>query len=317
MGTMTAAVSLPTRPDPPPPHITSGMAALAALVARQITQDGRQETLVPRLHLIRTSQPSKPLHVLHEPALCLVVQGAKKVLLGEELYRYDPNCCLIVSASLPVVGEILSGSADVPYLCLRLDLDRDLLRSLLADAGAQSGHDSSPSAGLTLQPVTSELIDAFTRLVGLLERSQDIPVLAPLYEREVLYRALQGGAAEALRQVVAGQGKALQITRVINRLKDTYTEPYRLTELTIEAHMSRSALHQHFRALTGMTPLQYHKQLRLQEARRLLQGQGYTAEAAGHAVGYDSASQFSREYRRLFGTSPRRDAIQTDTKTRA
>jgi AraC-like DNA-binding protein len=248
-----------------------------------------------------------PLHVLHEPALCLIVQGAKKVLLGDQLYRYDPSRCLIVSASLPVVGEILDGTVQAPYLCLRLDLDRELLRSLLDDAGFHPLPDAAPSAGLTLQTVTPELMGAVARLVGLLDCAADIPVLAPVYEREVLYRALQGGAATPLHQVVAGHGKAMQITRVMNRIKDTFTAPYRLGELTHEAHMSSSALHVHFKTVTGMTPLQYHKQLRLQEARRLLQGQTHNAEAAGHAVGYESASQFSREYRRLFGVSPRQD----------
>lgn len=278
---------------------------MAALVSRWATQEGVQSTPLPRLHLIRYSRPSAPLHVLHEPALCLIVQGAKKVLLGNQRFQYDAAHCLIVSASLPVVGEILEGSPQEPYLCLRLDLDRELLRELLETASAHPEPKAVPSAGLTLQAVTPSLLDAFTRLVGLLDRPEEIPVLAPLFERELLYRALQGGAAVAMHQVIAGTGKVLQITQVMNRLKDTFTAPYCLEALTQEVHMSRTALHQHFKTMTGMTPLQYHKQLRLQEARRLLQGQTYTAEAAGHAVGYESASQFSREYRRLFGASPR------------
>ncbi|WP_168733491.1 AraC family transcriptional regulator [Deinococcus sp. Arct2-2] len=286
---------------------------MTALVTRCATQEGVQATPLPRLHLIRYSQPSAPLHVLHEPALCLIVQGAKKVLLGNQLFHYDAAHCLIVSASLPVVGEILQGSPGEPYLCLRLDLDRDLLRELLAAAGACPAPGAAPSAGLTLQAVTPNLLDAFTRLVGLLDHPEEISVLAPLFEREVLYRALQGGAATPMHQVIAGTGKALQITQVMNRLKDTFTAPYRLEALTQEVHMSRTALHQHFKTMTGLTPLQYHKQLRLQEARRLMQGQTHTAEAAGHAVGYESASQFSREYRRLFGASPRQDAAQQAT----
>ena len=300
---MTASASWPIHPT----ENASRLTALATSVTRHAVQEGVTATPVPRLYLIRASRPSLPLHVLHEPALCLIVRGAKKVLLGDQLYRYDPSRCLIVSASLPVVGEILEGSEQEPYLCLRLDLDRDLLRGMLADAGSTPPQEAPPSAGLTLHPVTPDLLDAFTRLVALLDRPEDIPMLAPLAQRELLYRALQGGAATPLHQAVAGTGKALQITRVINHLKDTFTAPYRLDELTDEAHMSRSGLHQHFKAVTGMTPLQYHKQLRLQEARRLLQGQTHNAEAAGHAVGYESASQFSREYRRLFGVSPRQD----------
>lgn len=201
------------------------------------------------------------------------------------MHRYDPTRCLIVSASLPVVGEILEGSPGEPYLCLRLDLDRELLRDLLETAGSLPPKEAAPGAGLTLKAVTPELINAFIRLISLLEHPEDTPVLAPLFEREVLYRALQGGAATPMHQVVAGSGRAMQITRVMNRLKDNFTAPYRLGELTEEARMSSSALHQHFKAVTGMTPLQYHKQLRLQEARRLLQGQMHSAEAAGHAVG--------------------------------
>ncbi len=282
---------------------------LASLVARFATREGVQKTPITRLHLIRASRPSVPLHVLHEPALCLIVQGSKQVLLGDQQYRYEPTRCLIVSASLPVVGEILEGSSEEPYLCLRLDLDREVLRGLLEDAGGSPNPESAPTAGLTLQAVTTDLLDAFTRLVALLDRPEDIPVLGPLREREVLYRALQGGAATPMHQVIAGHGKLLQITRVMNRLKDNFTAPYRLDELTREAHMSRSALHQHFKTVTGMTPLQYHKQLRLQEARRLLQSQTLTAEAVSHVVGYESPSQFSREYRRLFGSSPRRDGV--------
>jgi AraC-like DNA-binding protein len=304
---MTTAVRLPIRPELPLAGNDTSLAVLAALVARHATQEGVQDTAIPRLYLIRASRSSAPLHVLHEPALCLIVQGAKKVLLGDQIYRYDPSRCLIVSASLPVVGEILAGTIQEPYLCVRLDLDRELLHTLLADVGSLPLPNAVPSAGLTLQSVTSDLVNAFTRLVGLLDRPDDIPVLAPLHEREVLYRTLQGGAAAALHQVIAGHGKAMQITRVMNRIKDTFTAPYRLSELTAQAHMSSSALHQHFKIVTGLTPLQYHKQLRLQEARRLLRGQSHSAEAAGQAVGYESASQFSREYRRLFGVPPGRD----------
>lgn len=280
---------------------------LAALIDKYSAQDGMYETAIPRVALIRSSAPSEPLHALHQPALCLVAQGRKLVMLAETMFEYDPSHYLVVSVDVPIVGQVIEASVEKPYLCLRIDFDAAILGNLMLEAGHSSEVSASPGTSLMLSKVTPELIDAAIRLVRLLETPKDIPVLAPLAEREILYRLLQGEQAARLRQIASAESRLQQVNRAISWIKQNFDKPFSVEQVAAEARMSASSLHEHFKAVTAMSPLQYQKQLRLQEARRLMFGQMLDAATASHRVGYESPSQFSREYARLFGAPPLRD----------
>ncbi len=280
---------------------------LAALIGRYAATDGIHETAIPRLALIRSSTPTEPIHALHEPALCIVVQGHKQVMLADRIYSYGPDRFLVVSVDVPIVGQVTEASVDRPYLCFRLDFDPGVLNALIIEAGSDVPVRESSGAGLCLDRVTPELLGAATRLVGLLATPRDIPVLAPLAEREILYRLLVGSQGARLREIAHPESRLQQVNRAIAWIKQNFHKPFRIEQVAREARMSPSALHQHFKTVTAMSPLQYQKQLRLQEARRLILGHAMDAATAGHNVGYGSPSQFSREYSRLFGAPPIRD----------
>lgn len=281
----------------------SRLAQLAESVARLTGGDGIHATAVPGLELFRASAPSAPLVAVYEPCLCLVAQGSKEVLLAGEVYRYDPAQFLLVAVDLPVTGQVTEASREVPYLAVKVALDPAAVGEL-----ATPTPDAPPGRGLAASPVEPELLDAVARLVALVDAPRDIAALAPLLHREVTYRLLTGPQGARLRQVTAGDGRARRVARAVRWLREHYAEPLRLPELAREARMSPSALFEHFKAVTALSPLQYQKRLRLQEARRLLLGGGVDAAGAGFRVGYESPSQFSREYRRLFGAPPRQDA---------
>jgi AraC-like DNA-binding protein len=280
---------------------------LAKLVEQYSSAEGMHPTAIPRLHLIRSSTVTEPLHALHEPAICLIAQGRKQVMLGPQLFEYDPAKYLVVAVDAPIVAHVTEASPDKPYLCVRLDLDPTLLGQLMLEAGTGAAPGASVSQSLQLSTVTPELVDAFVRLVKLLGQPKDIAVLAPLAEREILYRLLLGEQGERLKQIAVAESKVQQVNRAIGWIKKNYREPFSIESVAAEARMSASALHAHFKAVTAMSPLQYQKQLRLQEARRLLLINAADAATAGHRVGYDSPSQFSREYARTFGLPPARD----------
>ncbi len=283
---------------------------LARLIARFAPTDGVHETAIPRVKVVRLSQPSEPMHGLHEPALCIIAQGAKQVILGDQIYRYDAAHCLVVSLDLPVIGQVIEATPDEPYLCVKLELDPAAIGALMLEAPPLAGPEPSSGPGLTVSPMTPVLRDAVIRLTGLLESPADIAVLAPLVEREILYRLLTGEQASRLRQIAVAESKLQQVNRAIAWIKRNYRSPFSVEIVAAEARMSPSALHQHFKAVTAMSPLQYQKQLRLQEARRLILAKAHDAASAGFQVGYESPSQFSREYSRLFGAPPLRDVAR-------
>lgn len=277
------------------------------LMARNSGIDGVLSTRIPRLILIRSSSPTEPIHTLHQPAVCFIAQGSKQVMLGDTVQTYDPNRYLTVSVDLPVIGQVIDASAEKPYLCLRLDLNPAMLSALVIEMGSSPLDARVPGPGLFLSDTTPELLDAIVRLLRLLERPDEVALLAPLAEREILYRLLMGEQGHRLRQIARSESKLTQVTRAIDLIKRDFRKPLRIEDLAARANMGLSSFHQHFKAVTAMSPLQYQKQLRLQEARRLILGQSIDAATAGHHVGYDSPSQFSREYARLFGQPPLRD----------
>jgi AraC-like DNA-binding protein len=285
---------------------------LRGLVAKH-ARIGRTPTAIPRVSIAMMREPTPPMPSLFTPMLCLVLQGAKEVMIGDRRLRYDPASCFIASLDLPASGRILQASPDKPYLSVTLALDRKALAELLPDVPARAG---ANGAGFAVSPVTAELIDAWFRFLTLLDAPVDIAVLAPLIEREILYRLLAGPQGHVLRQIVSADARLSQVHQAITWIRAHYDEPIRIGRLAKLAGMSEASFHRHFKAVTAMSPLQYQKRLRLQHARRLLIT-NEDAARAGYAVGYESASQFSREYARLFGAPPSRDAerLQRDAAT--
>jgi AraC-like DNA-binding protein len=277
---------------------------LATGIERLTRCDGIHPSAVAELTLFRSSGTSLPTAVLYEPSLCLIAQGSKEIRLGDELYRYDPAHFLLVSVDLPVCGCITSATAGMPYLGLRITLDPATIGELIADGVDQP---TPPARGLAVSRTEPPLLDAVVRLVDLADAPADALVLAPLVLREITYRLLVGDQGGRLRQIAAAGGPAQRIARAIRWLRDHFAEPLSVGELAKQVRMSLSAFHQHFKTVTALSPLQYQKRLRLQEARRLMLGDGLDAATAAFRVGYESPSQFSREYGRMFGSPPRRD----------
>jgi AraC-like DNA-binding protein len=283
-------------------------ADLARLIGRWTRADGGHPTAIPELTFWRFSNPTEPAQVIQDPAIYVVVQGRKQVVVGGETYVYDPSQYLAVSLEVPAISSVLEATPDVPYLCLTLRVDARELAALLVETGRPTPRDDHDGRALYVSALEAPLLDALLRLVGLLDVPQDIPVLAPLIRRELHYRLLQGDQQGRLAEIAIGDGRLRRVAGAIAWIKEHYAEPLRVEDLAKRANMSASALHAHFSAVTGVSPIQYQKQMRLQEARsRLLTG-GTSAEAVAYQVGYASPSQFSREYARLFGQPPRRYA---------
>ncbi|HEU4669671.1 MAG TPA: AraC family transcriptional regulator [Dyella sp.] len=281
---------------------------LASRIERYASAGGGCGSFHPRLAFFRAEAPEPRLSMVYDPALLLVAQGAKQVILGGEAHRYDESNYLLSAFDLPAHCQVVDASPQRPYLCVKLCLDMDLLRELLASAPAALPGRSG--RGLAVSPLDPGLLDAVLRLVRLLDAPDDLGVLGPLVEREILYRLLTGPQGNRLRERALAGSRSQQIARAIDWLRRHYHRPLRIGELAAEVAMSTSSLHHHFRAVTAMSPLQYQKHLRLQEARRLLMADAGDVASVAHRVGYESPSQFSREYSRQFGAPPSRDVLQ-------
>ncbi|MGO8916869.1 MAG: AraC family transcriptional regulator N-terminal domain-containing protein [Stellaceae bacterium] len=285
---------------------TNELEKLASAVERHTASDGEHDTAVRALWLYRYSAPTDLLAVVYEPSLCVVAQGAKEALLAGETYRYDPAHSLLVSVHLPVSSRVVEASSDRPCLIVRVSLDPAVVGEILAE-GTATPPPELPARGLAVSQVELPLLDAVSRLVTLLDSPQDIGQLSPLVLREITYRLLTSPQGSRLRQIAAPGAPAQRISRAIRWLKDHFAEPLRIDALAKHVRMSPSAFHLHFKSVTALSPIQYQKRLRLQEARRLMLGEGIDAAEAAFRVGYESPSQFSREYRRMFGAPPRHD----------
>ena len=283
---------------------------LKSAIAQFTPGDGFHATGIPGLSLMRFSRPTEPTHGLIQPTLCIVAQGKKRTIAGDRIMAYDAANFLVVSADTPIIGQVMEASPEEPYLCFKLDLDPAAITELLIDVGGIGGGAAEADASISVSPLTPELVDAAARLVRLLASPDDIRVLAPLVKRELFYRVLQTDQATRLQQIALAESRLQQVNRAIGWIKANYRDSFAIETVAAEARMSPSSLHVHFKAVTAMSPLQYQKQLRLQEARRLMLSEALDAASAGHRVGYDSPSQFSREYARTFGAPPLRDVAR-------
>lgn len=290
--------------------IAERQAELTARVSRLAPVDGLHQSAFAPLRMARRGETSVVIPAVYQPCIAIVVQGKKRVVLNDEVLHYDPLNYLVVSVTMPVVSQVIEASAQSPYLCLVLDLDLEALARLILEVGDRGTPPVTSDRGLFVSRMGEPLLDAVLRLVRLLDTPEDLAVLAPVIQREIYYRILRGELAHRLTELVAGDGGSHRILRAIDWLKQSYTRPLRIEALAEVVHMSPSALHHRFKAVTAMSPLQFQKHLRLHEARRLMFAEGMDCAAAGHRVGYGSPSQFSREYHRLFGAPPRVDIVR-------
>ncbi len=281
--------------------------ALAKSIARWTAEGDQLVTAVPGLSLYRRDAPTEPISYMYEPSICLVAQEVKRVLLGDDTYVMDGHHFLISAVDLPTVVQVIKASREKPYLGLILRLDQREISQLMADGHLPPPRAQESSRGMAIGEVTLPLLTAFQRLIDLLDEPTDIPILAPIIQREISYRLLVGDQGARLRQIATARSPSHQIAQAIEWLKSHYTLSLRIDDLAARVHMSTSAFHHHFRRLTAMSPLQYQKWLRLNEARRLMLTEHFNAATAAFQVGYESPSQFSREYRRFFDEPPFRD----------
>jgi AraC-like DNA-binding protein len=288
-------------------EVAATMEKLRGSIARLTEQEEMLTTRIPGLSLYRRTAPTEPTTGMYQPGVCLIAQGAKRVQVASESYVYDPRHYLITSVHLPTVVQITEASEEKPYLGLRMLFDPRELAQLMADSHLPPPRTHQSHHGMATAEVTLALAEAFNRLVNLLDNEQDIPILVPVIQREIVYRLLVGDLGARLRQIASAGSQSHQIAHAIEWLKDNFAKPLRIDDLAEQARMSTSTFHHHFRAMTALSPLQYQKQLRLQEARRLMLSDYLDAAAAAFEVGYESPSQFSREYSRLFGAPPLRD----------
>jgi AraC-like DNA-binding protein len=283
--------------------------ALASTIGRWTDEPGDRSTPIPDLAFFRREMPTPPGLCQVEPSVVLVVQGAKRMLVGEEAYAYDCEHFLIASHDIPASSEVVEASRDCPCLGLVLKLDLRMMAELVAQTRLPQPRDRSVVRGMALGVVTPTLLESFKRLTDLLDEPEAIEVLAPMVKREIHYRLLTSDQAGRLRQLASVGSQSHHVARAIEWLKANYASPLRIEELAGRVNMSASSLHHHFRLLTAMSPLQYQKWVRLNVAKRLMLNEGFDAASAGFEVGYESPSQFSREYARLFGAPPKRDVV--------
>ena len=289
-------------------RLEAALDELAVLITRfTAAGDGMHPTALRGLGLARASEPHPLQHGISTPCVGMIVQGVKRVMLGDDVYLYNRGAFCAGSLDLPVSAQVVEASPERPYLSLKFELDTRELTELLLDVPAGLEPETAPQRALLVSRIEAQVVEAFVRLVRLLETPEDIPALEAGARREVLYRILRSSQGARLREFAGASGRSPRIAKAVQWLRQNFHRPLRVEELAALASMSTSSFHEHFRAMTAMSPLQFQKQLRLQEARNLLLSESLDAATAGHRVGYESPSQFSREYSRLFGVPPATD----------
>ncbi|MGA9390028.1 MAG: AraC family transcriptional regulator [Candidatus Sulfotelmatobacter sp.] len=281
--------------------------ALARKIAEHIDTEGEKVTEIPGLCLFRRSQPTACASATYEPRLIVFAQGQKRINLGRTSYLCDASTFLLTSIDLPVVSQVISATAEAPLLCLSLKLGMPEVRRILSEQEFTLTQEPADARGMAVGVASIELLDACSRLLDLLDTPQDIPFLSTLIQREVIYRLLRSPQGKHLRAIATSGEQSHRTARAVTWLRQNYAKPLRVEELAEMAQMGVSTLHHHFRSLTAMSPIQYQKQLRLHVARERMLNEGLDAASAAFEVGYESASQFNREYSRFFGEPPMRD----------
>lgn len=296
-----------TFPDyPQASRMRADQEELAGRIARALPRDGTVEPQ-PGVHFRRHSSPTDRVYASAQPSFCLIAQGRKLIFLGEDKFRYDSAHYLITTMELPLAGEVVEASAERPYLSFRLVLDPTIATSVMVDSEIVHPRGDGSVIAVNVSPLDANLLDATLRLVRLIDAPNEYRVLAPLIVREIVYRLLTGAQGNRMRHLARFGGHAHRMARAVQTLRENFDRPLRIDDIARELGMSVSGFHAHFKTVTAMSPLQFQKQLRLQEARRLMFSENLDAAEAGFRVGYEDASHFNREYKRLFGNPPMRD----------
>ena len=285
---------------------------LAKLVCRHTDRDGPQSTEIPSLSFSRHSAPhhftgTGAPYRINKPSIYIVVQGLKDVIFGEERFRYGPPNYLVASMDLPIIAEVLEASTEAPNLSCRIEFTHSHILELLSDDDLKVSFRGKSKRGMNVAELDVSMLDAVVRLVRLLDKPADIPILAPLFTKEILYKVLHGEHGDSLRQIVIDESPTIHIQNAIQHIVDNFQDPFRVEDLADIAKMSVSSFHRHFKEITAMSPIQFQKQLRLQESRRQLITQSVDIAEVAFRVGYESPTQFIREYSRMFGFTPKKD----------
>jgi len=280
---------------------------LAERLARAVPRDGLADPQ-PGVNLARFSLPTELHHGFLDPCFCVIAQGAKTLTLGEDVFRYDPARYMIATVGVPMTAQVVEASPDRPYLSLRLNLDPAVVASVMVETGlAQPRDGGSGVRAIAVSELDADLLDATVRLVRLIERPEAYRALAPMVVREIVYRLLTGAQGNRMRHLATDGGRVHRVARAVEKLRKDFDKPLRIERVAKQLGMSTSGFHAHFKAVTAMSPLQFQKSLRLQEARRLMLGDHLDAAEAGYRVGYEDPAYFSRDYRKHFGQPPGRD----------
>ena len=309
MNETTTMHALPPQPTAKALKVQANRDELVERITRAIREDGRTEPL-KGLRLHRESSCKELAHGISFPAFCVIAQGSKEVFLADDRFQYDPMHYLLATAELPIVSHILEASPERPYLSFSIVLDPTLVSSVMVEAGHIAPKSQPKVRAIDVSALDDDLLDAVVRLVRLLDSPTEAPFLMPLITREIVYRLLKGEQGDRLCHIALQEGNTHRIVRAIQLLRKEFDQPLRIDDIAQVLGMSTSSFHHHFKAVTAMSPLQFQKQIRLQEARRLMLGEDLDAASAGYRVGYNDASHFNREYKRLFGQPPLRDVEQ-------
>jgi len=288
------------------PVYSSMRSELAARIGELVREDGVLEPL-PGLFLTRNSQPTERVHGVSKPSFCVIAQGGKEIYAGVSRYSYDAEHYLLSTVELPVTGRVVQASKAVPYLALRLELEPALVGSVMVEGGIPHPRSQDNAKAIVVSALDADLLDATVRLMRLITIPAEARVLIPLVKREIVFRLLIGEQGNRLRHLAMLGGNSGSIAKAVELLRKDFDRPLRIEEIARQLGMSSSGFHHHFKAITDMSPLQFQKQLRLQEARRLMLGESLDAASAGFRVGYYDASHFSRDYKKQFGIPPARD----------
>lgn len=283
---------------------------LVKLIKRHSELNSLHETNIPSLFLYNEPTTTEPRYRVFKPSFCVIVQGEKEYMLAQERFRYRPGDYFVASIDLPITGQVIKANPNAPYLSLKLEFNPNEVVEVLSGADMKAEPRKNPKRAVFVNKLETSLFDAVVRLARLLDNPKDIPILAPLFKKEILYRVLQGPHGDTLKQMTIKGSHAYHIRDIIDHIIKHYDKPFKVEELAERANLSVASLHRHFKEMTTMSPVQFQKQLRLHEARRMLMTEITDASDVAFQVGYESPSQFSREYSRMFGSPPTIDRKQ-------
>lgn len=281
-------------------------AELIERMSRAVNEDKVSEVF-PGLFIARSSKITQQIHTVYPTAFCVIAQGSKTVLLSDEVFRYDPGHYLISTVELPVISQVAEASEEKPYLSFRINLEPSMVASVMMESRLEIKKSDPQVKAMDVRPINADLLDAVVRLARLLDTPEQIKILAPLIIREIIFRLLSGEQGARLSHLLTGEGDTKRISKAVKKLRENIDQPLKIETIARDLGMSVSGFHHHFKSVTAMSPLQFQKQIRLQEARRLMLGEDLDVASAGFRVGYEDAAYFSRDYKKLFGAPPQRD----------